>query len=100
MCVACGEVQHARCMPAKPKPGYWFCPDCKPKFTHGHADPALDLPLHHLIRGADVYPDSDATLRDQLRNSFSFVRGQLVMCTPRLGEVVMPAPSLQEELIQ
>ena len=100
MCVACGEVQHARCMTAKPKVGYWFCPDCKPRFIHGHADPALDLPLHHLIRGLDAYPDSDSAMRDALRNAYSFVRGQLVLCTERLGEVVVPAPSLREELIQ
>ena len=99
MCVACGEVQHMRCMPSKPKPGYWFCPDCKPKFTHGHEDPALDLPLHQLIRGADTYPHSDATFREQLRNTYAFECGQLVMSTERLGHVVVPAPSLREELI-
>ena len=58
------------------------------------------MPLHHLILGVDAYPDSDSTLCDQLCNTISFVHGQLVMSTQRLGEVVVPAPSLREELIQ
>ena len=97
-CCACGEVVHQNCLRAKPPVGYWFCSDCAPSFAHGHSDPALDAPLHNLIRGSDSYPDSDAAMRSQLRDTYHFVRGCLIR-KDEDGDRIVPPPCLRSEII-
>lgn len=58
---------HVACMKSKPPAGYWFCADCAPSLAHGHADPALNVPLHNLIRGGSFYPDAGEDLKNQLK---------------------------------
>lgn len=77
-CGACGEVVHVACLPGKVPVGYWFCSECASHLAHGHADPALDIPLHNLVRGSDTYPDSTAEMRQELKGRYSFVRGCLI----------------------
>lgn len=62
-CGACGEVVHVACLPGKPPVGYWFCKECAAALAHGHADPALNVHLHDLIRGGNSYPDSSEEMR-------------------------------------
>ena len=62
-CAACGEVVHASCAGGKLPVGYWFCADCAPGLKHGHADPALNIPLHNLIRGGSSYPEASEEMK-------------------------------------
>ena len=98
LCGACGEVVHSSCLRQKPPIGYWFCSDCAPSFAHGHSDPALDAPLHNLIRGSGTYPGADATTRSQLKDTYSFVRGCLIRKTAE-GDRIIPPPCLRAEII-
>jgi hypothetical protein len=81
ICGACGEARHVTCMNNKPGVGYWFCPDCSPKFMHGHEDAALNVPLHNLLRGSDTYPGIDKSTRNYLKMAYRFMRGCLIWTT-------------------
>ena len=97
-CGACGEVVHVACLPSKPGIGYWFCPDCSPALKHGHADPALNVPLHTLIRGGSHYPGADEQEMANLRNKYKFVRGCLIEAGDE-GEKIIPPPCLRADIV-
>lgn len=86
------------CLPHKPSIGYWFCRDCAPSLLHGHADPALNIPLHELLRGGDSYPDSTQEMRQALKGRYAFVRGCLIEKGEQ-GEVIVPPPCLRADVI-
>lgn len=98
-CAACGEAVHVKCIPGKPGIGYWFCDDCTPKYTHGHDDPALHIPLHNFIRGTHPYPGADKETCERLQAAYRFVRGCLIW-TSDTGELIIPPPCLREDIIQ
>lgn len=97
-CGSCGEVVHVSCLPGKVPVGYWFCKDCAPGLEHGHMDPALDIPLHNLIRGGERYPDSTEEMRRDLKGRFSFVRGCLIE-KRTTGDVIIPPPCLRADIV-
>lgn len=97
-CGACGETVHAACLPSKPPVGYWFCSDCSPALSHGHADPALNVPLHNLIRGGTHYPDASKEEAANLKATYEFVRGCLIKKEER-GEKIVPPPCLRADVI-
>jgi hypothetical protein len=99
VCGACGEARHVQCMTGKPGIGYWFCGDCSQKFLYGHEDAALNIPLHHLLRGASTYPGADRGMRNYMKMSYRFVRGCLIWTTER-GDRIIPPPCLREDIIQ
>ena len=97
-CGACGETVHVSCLPSKPGIGYWFCQDCSPSLTHGHADPALNIPLHNLIRGGTSYPGGSKEEIEEMKAMYAFVRGCLVFKSED-GEKIIPPPCLRADII-
>ena len=97
-CAACGEVVHASCAEGKLPVGYWFCADCAPGLKHGHADPALNIPLHNLIRGGSSYPEASEEMKQELKGTYSFVRSCLIKKTTD-GDVIVPPPCLRADVI-
>ncbi len=65
---------------------------------HGHADPALNIPLHDLIRGGSHYPDASKEETEDLRNTYKFVRGCLIELTKE-GEKIVTPPCLRADVV-
>lgn len=99
ICGQCGERKHVACMTSKPKPGYWFCEDCLPGLLKGHRDPALNVPLHDIARGARSYPGLDEATVENLKEHHRFVRGVLVANTG-IGDRMVPPVCIRPELVQ
>ena len=97
-CGACGEVMHTSCMSSKPGVGYWFCSDCSPALAHGHDDPALNVPLHHVVRGASSYPGASKEEVSKMKEHYSFTRGCLVF-KDETGDKIIPPPCLRADIV-
>ncbi len=65
---------------------------------HCHADPALNIPLHDLIRGGSHYSDASKEEIENLRNTYKFVRGCLIGLTEE-GEKIVPPPCLRADIV-
>ena len=95
---ACGETVHVSCLTYKPGVGYWFCSDCSPALQNGHSEPALNLALHNVIRGADSYPGANEEQVRNMKVTYQFVRGCLIS-KGDTGEKIIPPPCLRAEIV-